>query len=636
MTCNDVANAARLDPGVRHGDEQPYRCPRHDDQRPSLFVNLKRNVWMCGPCGAKGTPWQLAAHCAGVQPSDKPAVLAWLTEHGLTPGNGTKPNSTPATSRIVATYPYTDEAGKLLYEAVRYEPKDFKQRRPEGNGWTWRLNGVRRVLYHLPEVIKAETVYIVEGEKDVDNLRSIGLTATCNAGGTGGGWRPEYTECFKPHQRVVLIPDNDDPGRKHVQQVAESLSGKVASLKLLELPNLSLKGDVSDWLAAGGTRELLEELTAAAPEFVTSEYESIVAMRFTRLGDLLSEPDEHVRWLVEEHLPAGGDSLLVAKPKVGKSTLARCLALAVARGSDFLGFKTAQGPVFYLALEEKRAEVKRHFRAMGARDDVPIFVFCATAPTDGLAQLQAAAEKQKPALIIIDPLFRFTRVRDGNDYAAVTNALEPLHALARDTGAHVLAVHHLGKGDRQGGDAVLGSTALFAAVDTLLLMKRSDKYRTLSSIQRYGTDLEEITLEYDEDTRTLCAGVRRAEADEAEASKEIVEFLSGQAEPVEEKMILESVDGRRGVKVKALRQGVKDRIIVRTGAGKKNDTYRYSVSCSLVPDICREQTKQTSETGITDSKERPIACSEDFALSKQFAETRELAFSSREHEEFDV
>ena len=174
---------------------------------------------------------------------------------------------------------------------------------------------------------------------------------------------------------------------------------------------------------------------------------------------------------------------------------------------------------------------------MGARDDDEIHIFCASSPADGLAQLREAMKEIKPVLVIVDPLFRFVRVRDGNDYAAVTNALEPLHALARETAAHVLAVHHLGKDDRQGGDAVLGSTALFAAVDTLLLMKRNDKFRTLSSIQRYGMDLEEITLDYDEGTRTLSAGVAKAEADKMEAAKAISEFLATQPESVEESII---------------------------------------------------------------------------------------------------
>ena len=102
---------------------------------------------MCGPCGAKGTAWQLAAFLAGVPPSNKPAVLAWLNEHGLTPRNGAKPNGSSIGPRIVATYPYEDESGELLYEVVRYEPKHFKQRRLDGKGWTWNLDGVRKRLF---------------------------------------------------------------------------------------------------------------------------------------------------------------------------------------------------------------------------------------------------------------------------------------------------------------------------------------------------------------------------------------------------------------------------------------------------------------------------------------------------------
>jgi len=409
----------------------------------------------------------------------------------------------------------------------------------------------------------------------------------------------------------------------------------VVSLKFLELPGIPPKGDVSDWLAAGGTREQVEALVLAAPEFKVEDGDER-RMRFTSLGDLLNEAEELVNWLVEDHLPAGGDSLLVAKPKVGKSTLARCLALAVARAEDFLGFKTTQGPVFYLALEEKRSEVRRHFQAMGAREADPIFIFCAPSPADGLAQLRQAIKGRKPVLVIVDPLFRFVRVKDGNDYAAVTTALEPLHVLARESGAHVLAVHHEGKGGRQGGDAVLGSTALFGSVDTLLIMKRGEKYRTLSSIQRYGTDLEEITLDYDEETRTLSAGLARAEADQREAATAIVEFLSGQNEAIEENMIHESVEGRKAVKVKALRRAVKDGKITRTGSGTKRDVYRYSVSCSLVPGICREQTKQESRNRVSDSSQSADACSHPFADSEPIQETREPAFVSMEREEFEL
>jgi hypothetical protein len=632
MTCIDVALAAHLRPGPVRGHEHDYHCPgpghANGDQRASLRINTLKNCFMCSPCGAKGTAWQLAAFLGGLDPSDKDGVKQWVTEHGLSNGSG----KTPASGkRIVAEYRYHDEAGAHLYGVVRFVPKDFRQRRPDG---TWGLNGVRRVLYRLPELAAAETVYIVEGEKDVDALRAIGVTATCNPGGAGK-WREEYSASLKPHQRVVIIPDNDEPGRKHSQQVAASLSGKVASVKILELPGLPDKGDVSDWLAAGGNRAQLERLAAALPEYAQCVSNNGVTMQFTRLGDLLNEPEEQVRWLVEGHLPGGGDSLLVAKPKVGKSTLARCLALAVARGDDFLGCRTSQGPVFYLALEEKRSEVKRHFQAMGARQDDPIFVFCSTAPADGLAQLRAAAEREKPVLIIVDPLFRFTRIKDGNDYAAVTNALEPLHAFARECGAHVLAVHHAGKrGD--GGDSVLGSTALFGAVDTLLLMKRSDRYRTLSSIQRYGTDLEEITLDYDSDTRTLSAGVARSEADEAEARKAISEYLATQTEPVEENLIHEAIEARRATKQKALRKLVDAGKVKRTGTGKKGDRYRYQNAGTQVPDIYGVPGNQNLKSNVSDGQQSSNGGTGPFGSSEHCADTREPAFSNVEREEFEL
>ena len=138
-------------------------------------------------------------------------------------------------------------------------------------------------------------------------------------------------------------------------------------------------------------------------------------MRFTLLGDLLDEPEETTAWLIEGRLPMGGISLLAGKPKAGKR-----------------------------ALEEKRAEVRRHFRAMGAHGDEDVRFFIAPSPEDGLRQLREATERERPVLIVVDPLLRFVRVRDANDYAVVTAALEPLVTLAPETGARVLAVHHEG------------------------------------------------------------------------------------------------------------------------------------------------------------------------------------------------
>ncbi len=170
---------------------------------------------------------------------------------------------------IAATYDYRDADGKLLFQNVRFEPKSFKQRRPDGvDGWIWNLKGTKRVLYCLPEVLSAnpaETIFIVEGERDADSLAKLGLLATTNAMGAGK-WRSEYSE-FLRGRSVVLLPDNDDPGRDHMLKVARSLVGIASAMKILELPDLAPKGDVSDWLAAGGTPEALKNLVANLQEY---------------------------------------------------------------------------------------------------------------------------------------------------------------------------------------------------------------------------------------------------------------------------------------------------------------------------------------------------------------------------------
>src|SRR5262249_13791853 len=147
---------------------------------------------------------------------------------------------------VIATYTYEDEHGHTLFQVVRYEPKDFRQRAPDGaGGWSWSLEGVRRVPYRLPELIETvaseHTVFVVEGEKDVEALRANGITATCNPGGASK-WRDEYSAHFAGAD-VVVIPDNDEAGRKHAQHVAESLAKVTARVRLLELPGLPPAGD---------------------------------------------------------------------------------------------------------------------------------------------------------------------------------------------------------------------------------------------------------------------------------------------------------------------------------------------------------------------------------------------------------
>jgi DNA primase (bacterial type) len=226
-------------------------CPFHNDQHtPNLRFTEKG--FYCLACGEKGSLSKLA---------NKLGITSY-------PGS-----SIGRDKKISAVYGYKDENGKLLFQVVRYTPKTFKQRRPDGKGsWIYNLKGVTPTLYQLPELLKSpldETIFIAEGEKGVESLIEHGLTATCSPMGAGK-WRDEYSYYFTSRKAIVL-PDNDETGRRHAEQVASSLYSITKEVKVLDLPNLSEKEDVYDWFTGGGTKEKLLELVLSTPPYTPPE-----------------------------------------------------------------------------------------------------------------------------------------------------------------------------------------------------------------------------------------------------------------------------------------------------------------------------------------------------------------------------
>ncbi|TWT40489.1 hypothetical protein RAS1_42000 [Phycisphaerae bacterium RAS1] len=240
--------------GVRRcGDSHEARCPAHDDQHASLSVAL-------------GDDGRVLLHChAGCAP------VAVCKAMGLRLGDLFPPsNSGDGHARIEATYDYRDAAGELVFQVVRYEGKQFKQRRPNDNGgWNWKLGRTPRVLYRLPELLAAspdEWVFVVEGEKDSDRLASAGLIATCNPGGAGK-WKKLSDDSALHGRRVAIIADNDAAGREHAADVVMRLQNRAAEIRSLELPGPGK--DASDWFDAGGTVDELLRLVEAARDAPT-------------------------------------------------------------------------------------------------------------------------------------------------------------------------------------------------------------------------------------------------------------------------------------------------------------------------------------------------------------------------------
>lgn len=239
-------------PPNRTGEAKAW-CPWHDDKaggKPSLGINVIKNagrgIVKCFVCGEGGVT-KLAD--------------AW----GLTPaGKASKLN-------IQKVYPYRDESRATLYEVVKGTDengeKTFRQRRAdpsEPSGYKWSLGRTRRVPFMLPELLEPgadEQVLIPEGEKDVETLVANGFLATTNSE-VAGKWRPEWSPYFE-RRYIIILPDNDDPGRRHAEDVASMLQETAYSIKIVHLPDLARNGDVSDWFDAGHTRDELIELIDA-------------------------------------------------------------------------------------------------------------------------------------------------------------------------------------------------------------------------------------------------------------------------------------------------------------------------------------------------------------------------------------
>lgn len=257
------------------------KCPAHDDSRASLSVTVGEDGRIL-VCCHKGCDADAITGALGLKLADL-----------FPPREAPRPTSR---LRDTAVYEYTDEEGRLLFQVVRQEGlnadglkiKSFPQRRPARPdddplkvkaGWVYTTKDVRRPLYRLPAVLKqaaaGRRIYLVEGEKDVDTLERLGVVATTHPGGADDKpaqkkWLPEHAQALRG-AKVVILPDNDRPGRYLAQARAGTLAGVAAEVKVVELPDVPEKGDVTDWIGLGGTIEALRDLVAAAPEWSPRE-----------------------------------------------------------------------------------------------------------------------------------------------------------------------------------------------------------------------------------------------------------------------------------------------------------------------------------------------------------------------------
>ncbi len=402
----------------------------------------------------------------------------------------------PAEARpdaIEAAYPYNDEGGALLFEVVRKTGKRFLQRRPDGNGgWIWKLDGVRRVLYRLPELAADDanrTVFIVEGEKDADTLAAHGFLATCNPGGAGK-WSmvADLAREVLAGRAMVVVADKDEPGRRHAREVADSLRDVAASVRLCEC---SKGKDVSDLYSMGG------EVPSGLVDTVDREASAAPGVAIDVPAAWYSERPPARTWLLRDVrrpdsrgvLPLGKVGQLIAEGGAGK-TMALCqLAVAVATGTAWLGAFGVQKPGrVLLALGEEDAEEaqRRLYAARAASPAVrapepgaivvmPLAGVAASmlelddrgnlVETPWLTEFRSYVRAGDFRLVVVDPLSRFAGPTAEKDNAAGTRFVQALESLVSPTST-VLNGHHTNKGARGAngkvdGTSGRGSTSLY-------------------------------------------------------------------------------------------------------------------------------------------------------------------------------
>lgn len=448
-------------------------CPvksahKHGDRAPSLSVGKGNNgsiVFYCqGGCSQESVLQALGLSMKDLFPDGDRPRFDRRQEHRP------RPTSREDKGRIAAQYDYTDENGQLLARKTRWETavggkrkKTFTWSHPEGQGFQSGRNGMA-VPYHLPELVKAETVFLCEGEKDVDNLTAQGLAATCSpdGAGTGSKWRDTYTPYFAG-KTVYILQDNDEVGKKFAQYEAEKLSPVAQEVKVLDLtalwPGLPEHGDISDVMEhLGATQALADllELADKAPGWEPPPPEkSPFLSSFHTLSDFT---EEEPSWLVEGWIPEGQITLLAADGGTGKTTLWCNLVAALSSGRPCLldspDVKREPLKVAFFSTEDSvKKKLKRQLRQAGANEGNILTTDFSSGGGDALRELKLGSDRLRevianfrPALCVFDPIQGFlpSRVNMGSRNE-MRDCMAPLIALGEEFGTAFFIVCHTNK-----------------------------------------------------------------------------------------------------------------------------------------------------------------------------------------------
>jgi hypothetical protein len=429
--------------------------------------------------------------------------------------------------------------------------------RKKPNEWIWNLEGVKHGLYRLPELRESgadDVVYLPEGEKDVETLVGFGLCATTNSGGAKN-WRPDHAEALRGRDVVVLV-DNDEPGRERGKAVAASLQGVARRVRVLDLSHKSIwpgapKGaDVTDWaLAREGDAadlaaivETLPDAEDPPPPASLDDYSAAPIrnddttphaprlLRFTKFSELLLSTAS--RYLVKGIIPNVGLVVVWGEPKCGKSFTVFDMAAHIAAGWQYRGRRVKQCPVVYFALEGQEGFVARveAFRRAHNITDIPFYLSAdIVLPQDGAAVVQSIRQQfpeVKPGVVVLDTLNRSIGGSE-NDPSDMGQYVRAADMIREAFNCVVIVIHHCGVE----GSRPRGHTSLTGAADAQIAVKRDDAGNIVATVEfmkdgpqgdEIVSRLEQVIVGTDNDGDSIISCViRPADASSSKAKAKV-------------------------------------------------------------------------------------------------------------------
>lgn len=408
------------------------------------------NRYWCRQCDNKGDDIQLLRDMEGM--SFHEAAEAVGKDHKIN-----KPISKPpkkSKDMEIIKYNYVDESGNLLFVVCKQEdPKEFWQRGPKGEK---KVTGIRQVLYRLPELTESSYVLFCEGEKDTDNCRKLGFTATTTPMGAG-----KIETLQKKHKildpltgkRVFILADYDEAGEAHALQVAQLLHGKAEEVRIVRFPELPENGDVSDFIQLHGeeAKAKLIEKIAEAPIWTPPK-------KFFSIDDLLDLPEDGNQPIIGKGImPYNSHILIAGEGGVGKSLLRLELAIHIALGWEWQGFTVprARRVCIFQWENSERTEQKRLKKMMGglgiqrqALSDRLIIAnredqYDLTLKRDR-DRLRQAVKESGAEVIIYDCLSNLHSANE-NDNVRMREILDVLSNINARLKTSCIIIHHFGK-----------------------------------------------------------------------------------------------------------------------------------------------------------------------------------------------